>query len=354
MNPKFYLTPLSRLFVLFVMPLMLVMLPLTGHAKVKHNMHSKNAGVKSASKAKIHVKKRYIIQSSFNRNAYTPQARDDIYDGSTPLDLASAKAIVINQNTNEVVFAKNINEQTPIASLTKLMTAMVVLDAKLDLNDAVTISEMDVDYLKGTSSRLPVGTTLTRGDLLHLALIASENRAASALATSYPGGKAQFVRAMNAKVASLGLMHTRYHDSTGLDSSNVSTAADLVKIVEAAYHYSTIRSITTLPSYEVYLLNHDNATVFKNTNILVRNGEWDIGLSKTGYISEAGRCLVMQATVAGEPLIMVFLDSEGKYTRIGDANRVRKWMEYRMQNVSAQRKETVKLSQLALSHSMSR
>lgn len=259
----------------------------------------------------------------------------DAYDGSTPLYLSSSKAIVVNQNSSEIVYSKNMNMQTPIASVTKLMTAMVVLDAKLNLDESVTITDSDVDYLKGTSSRLALGTTLTREDLLNLALIASENRAASALATSYPGGRGKFVRDMNAKAQMLGMSNSHFADSTGLDSNNVSTAEDLAKMVHAAYQYPIIRDISTSPSYQLFLSNRHSAMMFNNTNALVRNieGNWQIGLSKTGYISEAGRCLVMQATIAGEPLIMVLLDSDGKYTRIGDANRVRKWVEHQRQNM---------------------
>ncbi len=250
------------------------------------------------------------------------------YDGSGYLQLASSKALVINQNTGEVVYAKNTNTPSPIASITKLMTAMVMLDAQMSLDDTLYVTEEDVDYLKGSSSRLPVGTALTRGDMLQLALMASENRAASAIGRNYPGGRYAFVKAMNAKAQAIGMVNTRFADPTGLDSSNVSTAEDLAKMVQAAYQYPEIRMATTSPSREVYMGSRTYPVNFNNTNGLVRAGQWDIGLSKTGYISEAGRCLVMQAQVAGEPMIMVFLDSNGKLSRIGDANRVRKWVEY--------------------------
>ncbi len=250
------------------------------------------------------------------------------YDGSSDLQLASAKALVINQKTGEVVYAKNTNTPSPIASITKLMTAMVMLDAGLSLDDTIYVSEEDVDYLKGSSSRLPVGSALARGDMLQLALMASENRAASAMARNYPGGRNAFVNAMNAKAQAIGMVNTHFADPTGLDSSNVSTAEDLAKMVQAAYQYPEIRMATTSPSREIYMAGRIYPVNFNNTNGLVRAGEWEIGLSKTGYISEAGRCLVMQAQVAGEPMIMVFLDSNGKLSRIGDANRVRKWVEY--------------------------
>ena len=252
----------------------------------------------------------------------------DRYDGSGMLHLASAKALIINQNTGEIIYAKNTNAPTPIASITKLMTAMVMLDANLSLDDSLTISQEDVDYLKGTSSRLSVGATLSRSDMLQLALMASENRAASAISRHYPGGKYAFFKAMNAKALQLGMTNTEFLDATGLNSHNVSTAEDLAKMVQAAYQYPEIRMASTSPSHEVYVHNRAHPVNFNNTNGLVRGGEWQIGLSKTGYISEAGRCLVMQAELAGEPMIIVLLDSSGKLTRIGDANRVRKWVEY--------------------------
>jgi serine-type D-Ala-D-Ala endopeptidase (penicillin-binding protein 7) len=270
------------------------------------------------------------------RKISKPAIDAEMYDSfqgkssNSNLAIASTKALVMNQNTREIIYSKNLDTPTPIASVTKLMTAMVVLDAKLNLNEEVSITEMDVDYLKGTSSRLPVGTIMTREDLLNLALIASENRAASALATNYPGGKQRFIMDMNAKAASLGMMNTHFEDSTGLTSNNVSTAMDLAKMVHAAYQYPLIRQITTTSDYD--LNTHRRQPLhFHNTNALVRestHSSWEIGLSKTGYISEAGRCLVMQATIAGEPLILVLLDSVGKLTRIGDAKRIKKWMEH--------------------------
>ena len=258
------------------------------------------------------------------------RAIEESYDGSGVLQLASTKALVINQNTGEVIYAKNTGLPTPIASITKLMTAMVTLDAAQSFDEMIYVSDEDVDYVKGSSSRLAVGSGLSRGDMLQLALMASENRAASAIGSHYPGGKYGFVKAMNAKAIQLGLMHTHFVDPTGLDSANVSTAEDLAKMVQAAYQYPEIRLATTSPSHEVYVEGRINPVNFNNTNGLVRTGEWQIGLSKTGYISEAGRCLVMQATIAGEPMIVVLLDSNGKQTRIGDANRVRKWMEHNM------------------------
>ena len=250
------------------------------------------------------------------------------YDGSGLLQLASSKALIINQNTGEIVYAKNTNQLAPIASITKLMTAMVMLDANQSLDDEIYVSEEDVDYLKGTRSRLTVGSGLSRSDMLQLALMSSENRAASALAHNFPGGRLAFVKAMNFKAHELGLKNTHFVDPTGLDSENVSTAEDLAKMVKAAFQYPEIRLATTSPSHEVYLEGREYPVNFVNTNGLVRGGEWKIGLSKTGFINEAGRCLVMQAIIAGEPMIIVLLDSNGKFTRIGDANRIRKWIEY--------------------------
>ncbi len=255
----------------------------------------------------------------------------DRFDGSGMLQLSSAKALIINQNTGEVIYAKNTNAPTPIASITKLMTAMVMLDAQLSLDDTLVVSREDVDYLKHTTSRLSIGAALSRSDMLQLALMASENRAASAISRHYPGGKYAFFKAMNVKAIELGMTNTQFYDATGLDSRNVSTAEDLAKMVQGAYQYPEIRMASTSPSHEVYIQNRTHAVNFNNTNGLVRAGEWQIGLSKTGYISEAGRCLVMQAQLAGEPMIIVLMDSEGKLTRIGDANRVRKWMEFNIE-----------------------
>lgn len=313
----------TRKFLLLYIGATLCISPMALQAADKKTYHvttSKSSGKYKAVKYKTSRKVNHRLRAS-KANLV------DNYDGTTPLKLASAKALVINQLTGEVLYAKNTNVATPIASVTKLMTAMVMLDAHLPMDELISISDEDVDYLKGTSSRLRVGTVLTRGELLQLALMASENRAASALGRIYPGGKPAFIQAMNQKAQQLGMHSTRFVDSTGLDSANVSTAEDLVKMVNAAYHYPEIRQVSTLPSQEFTLYGRQNALSFVNTNALVRNGNWVIGLSKTGFINEAGRCLVMQAEISGQPVIMVLLDSAGKMTRIGDANRVRKWVE---------------------------
>jgi D-alanyl-D-alanine endopeptidase (penicillin-binding protein 7) len=242
-----------------------------------------------------------------------------------PLDLKSSVALVIDQDTNEVLFAKNSDAVLPIASVTKLMTAMVMVEAKLPLEDSITVTSDDVDTEKNSSSRLAVGATLTRGELLHLALMASENRAAHALGRSFPGGLPAFVAAMNAKARTLGMADTRYVDPTGLNSGNQSSAKDLAALVKAAYQQPLIRELSTSHEYAVRVGSRQ--LQFHNTNSLVRNPSWDIGLQKTGYIVEAGRCLVMQAKMAGRKFIMVFLDSAGKYSRQADAERVRRWIE---------------------------
>ena len=242
------------------------------------------------------------------------------------LNLKSTSALVLDQSGQRVLYAKNIDWVVPIASITKLMTALVVLDSGLPLDERITISKEDRDGLKGTRSRLAVGMTVTREDLLRLALMASENRAAAALARAYPGGTSAFVAAMNQKAVKLGMWHSRFVDGTGLSNGNVSNAQDLSRLVGAAYRHPLIREYTTDTQYTVRLAN-GRKMQFSNSNRLVRNSGWDIGLSKTGYISEAGRCLVMQAQIAATPVIIVLLDSWGHLTRLADANRIKKWIE---------------------------
>ena len=239
--------------------------------------------------------------------------------------LRSAVALVQDAASGETILAKNPEVVLPIASITKLMTAMVVLDARLNLGQRVAISGEDLDMVKGTRSRLRPGSVLTRDELLLLALMASENRAAAALARTHPGGADAFVAAMNAKAQALAMHDTHFADPTGLSSANVASAHDLAKLARAAHGYSLIREYSTRDSATVYALGRPLA--YRNTNGLVRSASWHIGLSKTGYISEAGRCLVMRVRVASRELVVVLLDSWGKYSRIGDANRIRKWLE---------------------------
>ena len=247
-----------------------------------------------------------------------------LHDTADALALKSSVALVLDQDTNEVLFSKNSQAVLPIASLTKLMTALVVTEAKLPLDEALTVTQEDVDTEKRSGSRLKVGTQLTRLEMMHLALMSSENRAAHALGRHYPGGLEAFVKAMNLKAQSLGMKDTTYVEPTGLSSRNQSSARDLATLVGAAHSHQIIRELSTSPEYQVEV--GKRAMQFRNTNGLVRSPAWDIGLQKTGYISEAGRCLVMQARLAGRQLIFVFLDSAGKYSRIADAERVRHWL----------------------------
>jgi D-alanyl-D-alanine endopeptidase (penicillin-binding protein 7) len=331
-----------RKLILLYIALTLSLSPMASHAAAK-NTHKHATSSAKASHTKFTTKKpskykliKYKTSSQVSHRKVNLRLRAQkaqmvyagVYDGSGPLLLASSKALVINQLTGEIIFAKNTNQSTPIASVTKLMTAMVMLDAHLPMDDLLFIADEDVDYLKGTRSRLSVGTPLTRGELLQLALMSSENRAAAALARNYPGGLSVFLSAMNTKAEILGMKSTHFYDPTGLDSNNVSTAEDLVKMVNAAYHYPEIRQVTTTASQEITLYGRENPINFVNTNSLVRGGDWVIGLSKTGFINEAGRCLVMQAEISGQPMIIVLLDSAGKQSRIGDANRIRKWIEF--------------------------
>ena len=245
--------------------------------------------------------------------------------GSTP-KLHSSIVLIYDEKTQRPLYTKKPDARAPIASITKLMTAMVVLDAKLPLNEEISVDMADMDTLKGTHSRLRIGLSYTRSEMLKLALMASENRAAAALARTYPGGTAAAVAAMNAKARELGMQDTRFLDPTGLNSDNVSTARDLVKMVAAARNYALIHQYTTTASHSVEGWGGREMR-FNNTNPLVRNASWNIGVSKTGFINEAGRCLVMQAKISDRPVIIVLLDSWGKSTRIGDANRIKKWME---------------------------
>ena len=244
-------------------------------------------------------------------------------DGS--LNFRSDSVLVLNQNNGKVVMEKNSRKVVPIASISKLMTAMVVLDAKLPMNGVVSIDENDIDHRKKTSSRLPIGTRMTRETAMLLALMSSENRAANTLGRHYPGGLSAFVRDMNKKAKSLGMYNTRFVEPTGLSNQNVSTAQDLAKMVAAATKYPKIRQFTT--TAEATLDLNGQLKEYRNSNSLVRGGDWDIGVSKTGYISEAGRCLVMQAALANEPFIIVLLDSNTTAMRAADANSIKNWVE---------------------------
>ncbi|EJN05747.1 D-alanyl-D-alanine endopeptidase [Herbaspirillum sp. YR522] len=241
-----------------------------------------------------------------------------------PLALRSNVALVIDQASSQVLFEKNSAVALPIASVTKLMTALVVVEARLNMEEVLSVTDDDVDREKHSSSRLRVGAQLSRDDMLHIALMSSENRAASALGRHYPGGLPAFVQAMNAKARSLGMLDTHYVDSTGLSSQNVASARDLAKLVVAAYQYPIIRQYSTDPKYMVEPSGH--ALQYNSSNRLTSSKEWDIGLQKTGFINEAGHCLVMYTRIEGRPIVMVFLDSKGRLSHVGDATRMRKWL----------------------------
>lgn len=288
--------------------------------KSKANTGSK-ATVRKAARPKVSTKRAQPVvvaaKPSFGQ-LYGLNHTDD------PLDLKSSVALVMDQDTEEVLLAKNDNAVLPIASITKLMTALVVTEARLPLDETLTVTQDDVDTEKGSRSRLRVGSQLTRGEMLHLALMSSENRAAHALGRHYPGGMPAFVSAMNAKAQLLGMKDTSYVEPTGLSPANQSSAHDLARLVKMAYNVPLIRELSTSTGATVRVGKRE--AQFGTTNGLVKNPIWDIGLQKTGYISEAGQCLVMQAHMAGRRLVLVFLDSAGKYSRMGDAERVRKWL----------------------------
>lgn len=280
------------------------------------------------------------VASACGLVAFAAQALADGPDPAdfrkTRLGIKSAQALVVDQDSGEVLYSKHDDEVVSIASITKLMTAIVILDSGVPLLDKITIDREDIDRYKGSFSKLSVGTKLMRVEALKLALMASENRAAAALARTYPGGSEAFVDEMNARAFELGMLDTRFVDATGLRPENVSTAEDLVKLVSEAHSFPMIRDYTTAPSFAVESQSRRRTRVlrFVNSNRLVRSSRWDIGLSKTGYIREAGRCLVMQARIADRSLIIVLLDSWGRLTRIGDANRIKRWLESEFSRLS--------------------
>ena len=253
----------------------------------------------------------------------TPNVTRDV----SKLKLASANVLVLDAMAGQPIYAKGADVVTAIASVTKLMTAMVVLDAQLPQDEMLGVGVGDLDLLKGSHSRLGLGSEFPRREMLRLALMASENRAASSLARHYPGGTEVFVEAMNRKAQALGMTRTHFADPTGLSSENVSTASDLARMVKAAAGYELIRDATTTASHYVEVQPTGHILGYNNTNSLVRAGQWDIQVSKTGFIREAGKCLVMLATVASRPVVIVLLDSYGRLTRVADANRVKHWLE---------------------------
>jgi D-alanyl-D-alanine endopeptidase (penicillin-binding protein 7) len=299
--------------------------------KVVKKAHAVKATVKNPTSARKHVtfvngakRKPPLVAAPIPaRPSYGQIA--GLHAAQDPLDLKSSVALVIDQDTQEVLFSKNDQAVLPIASLTKLMTGVIISGAHLPMDEVITITQDDVDTEKGSTSRLRVGSSLTRGELLHLALMSSENRAAHALGRTYPGGMATFVSLMNAKAKLLGMKGTRYVEPTGLSSQNQSSAQDLATLVNAAHGDPVLRELSTSAGHQVAVGRQ--TLQYNNTNRLVKNPAWEIGLQKTGYISEAGQCLVMQTKIAGRKLIMVFLDSAGKLSRLGDAERVRRWVE---------------------------
>lgn len=251
--------------------------------------------------------------------------------GPTPdpkkLQLASVSALVIDVTNGRTLYEKNPQTVVPIASVTKLMTAVVVLDAKLDLNETLTVDENDRDTLKSTWSRIRFGTQVSRRDALNLALMSSENRMASALARHYPGGRSAFIAAMNRKAKKLGMNDSRFVDATGLSSANVSTARDLALLLGHASGYPLIRDFSTRDQRAIRFAKPNYGLQFFTTNPLVKNENWQVSLQKTGYTDEAGRCVVMLAKPGNRQLAIVLLDSHGKRSPLGDAGRIRKWLE---------------------------
>jgi D-alanyl-D-alanine endopeptidase (penicillin-binding protein 7) len=282
------------------------------------------AAAKPASTSKAKAAAKPASASAAKPKKVTASANEQ-WQATRQLAVASSAALVVEQGGDEPIYQKNAEVVVPIASISKLMSAMVVLDSIPNLQASISVSDDDVDYIKGSRSRLNVGSVLSREDAMLISLMSSENRATHALARHYPGGMPAFVAAMNRKAAELGMFNTRFEDPTGLSSNNVSTAKDLAKMVVAAHRYPLIREFSTTGQAQIEV--NGRAMEYRNTNQLVKSTTWDIGLSKTGFIQEAGKCLVMQARVADKPVVIVLLDSAGKLTRIGDANRIKRWME---------------------------
>lgn len=284
----------------------------------------RNGNIKTAKSSSRYSKHQFTNSQAEYKPRHSAPA-GFAYNRDGRINLHSAFALVQDQATGKVLYEKRASEAAPIASITKLMTAMVALDAAPDLNETMTIAQEDVDTLRHSRSRLPVGTRLSREEMFRLALMSSENRAASALGRYYPGGKKAFVKAMNDKALSLGMFDTYFYDSTGLNAGNVSSARDLARMVAAAGEYPLIRQITSTATHDVYVGRRLQR--FNNTNALVRNPDWNIEVSKTGFINEAGKCLVMKTWINAKPTIIVLLDSAGSSTRIADSMHIKSWLE---------------------------
>lgn len=293
-------------------------------AKAKPTKSAKAAKTAPAKKrAAKSAPRKAVAAASIRHASYAPSAALEDADGN--LSLRSSVAFVQDLNSSDVLFAKNEGAVAPIASITKLMTALVVVDAGLPLDEMIEITTDDIDTHKFTHSRLSVGTRLSRADMLHLALMSSENRAANALGRNYPGGLPAFVQAMNAKAVALGMQDTHYVEPTGLSSENVSSARDLVRLMREGSQRPLIRQYTTDTEYSVEVAGRHQT--FRNTNRLVARSDWNIIVSKTGFINEAGRCLVMLANIGGRDMAIVLLDSVGSLTRTADAQRIRQWVQ---------------------------
>lgn len=314
------------------------------HAAERMNRTNRRAAIRISSRSeRAGARKRRMVYTLDGRHrparvvprriAFMPREPDigrtmglgNVHDA---LMLGSSVAYVVDQGTMEPLYDKNSRAVVPIASITKLMTAMVVLDSGASLSEPITVTNADRDFEKGTGSRLAVGSVLSREDMLHIALMASENRAAAALSRYYPGGRPAFIAAMNAKARQLGMTSTHFENSTGLTTQNVSDAYDLVKMVNAAYQYPLIRRFSTDTHYTVFTGRRTLAYRSSNRLIFDHSPGWNIGLQKTGFINESGDCMVMQAMIRGRPVIMVLLDSVGKLTRFADADRVRAWLDH--------------------------
>ena len=264
-------------------------------------------------------------------NANSPSADRPMADAARNLSLYSNVALVLDENSGAVLYGKNMDTVHPIASLTKLMTAIVILDSGLPLDATIRVENDDIDMERGSRSKMRIGEVLARRDMLRLALMSSENRAATALARTFPGGRDAFVATMNRRAGKIGMTATWFVDSSGLSSKNVSTARDLAKLVATAARYELIRDYSTTPQVSLKRLDSGTQVNYINTNLLLRrdNG-WDINISKTGYLNEAGYCLVLQAVIDGRVVNIILLDSYGRYSRVGDANRIKKWIEQRV------------------------
>lgn len=328
---SFWIGPVKQMhgfrWVAAVVAIATVVLSVPVHAAKQSTSESQHAASSKRKVVKTSYARKHVQRKKYVRPAVRMShgMRAGLRRSSDPLSLRSSVAFVIDQETQEVLFSKNEEAVLPIASLTKLMTGLLIAEAELPMDEEITISQADIDTEKWSASRLRTGSRLTRGELLHLALMASENRAASALGRTYPGGMQVFVEMMNAKAQLLGMEDTHFVEPTGLSSKNRSSARDLAVLVDVASDEPLLREYSTTPAFQVAVGRRK--LMFSNTNRLVRNPDWDIGLQKTGYISEAGQCLVMQTRVAGRNLIMVFLDSAGKLSRLGDAQRIRRWVE---------------------------